>query len=416
MARRRFDDWGRPRAAFSFRDLERAADAAAIPPGGTVIDPFAGSGSTGTFVTARGEAFLGIEAHRLIGELATLKNARVGPPQELREVAGDLRERATGSLGEVDLDREDPVVQRFVPRKALRELVALRDAARCSASEWDQHLRWLIVGLLRQSSGSGWPYPSPAARQQTYCAPLEELPKRVEEMAADLSDAPRRPCARVVVGDARSDEAWRSIPLGTIHASVSSPPYLNQVSYAEVTRLELHFLGIVRSWREMTTLIGSPLVASCTQQVTVGRARLAMERLERFQGTAAIAGLLGRRLRRERDIRPRGKAYDLLLPTYLADLSWVLEHLCASMVPGGRAAWVIGDSAPYGVQVDTPTLVGLLAEDVGFELLDDVLLRERGSRWNGVGGRRARHLTERMIVFRRPAFGEQHELPGLVGY
>jgi hypothetical protein len=81
MARRRFDDWGRPRAIFSFRDLEQAADAASVPPRGTVVDPFAGCGSAGTFLTARGETFIGIEAHRLIGELASLKGARVGSPR-----------------------------------------------------------------------------------------------------------------------------------------------------------------------------------------------------------------------------------------------------------------------------------------------------------------------------------------------
>ena len=224
-------------------------------------------------------------------------------------------------------------------------------------------------------------------------------------MARDLSDAPRRPRVRVVVDDARSEATWRSIPPGSIHASVSSPPYLNQVSYAEVTRLELHFLGIVRSWREMTGLIGAPLVASSTQQITVGRARRAEAQLERFHGAAATARLLSRRLRSEREARTRGKAYDLLLPTYLADLSQVLEHLYTSMVQGGRAAWVIGDSAPYGVYVDTPALVGLLADDVGFELLDDVTLRERGTRWEGVGGRPARRLTERLVVFRRPSSG-----------
>ena len=127
---------------------EQAADAASVPPGGTVVDPFAGCGSAGTFLTARGEAFIGIEAHRLIGELASLKGARVGPPQELRQAAEELREHATASLSHVDLEREDPVVHRSVPCESLSQLVALRDSVG-RAGEWGQHLRWLVLDLLR---------------------------------------------------------------------------------------------------------------------------------------------------------------------------------------------------------------------------------------------------------------------------
>jgi hypothetical protein len=101
------------------------------------------------------------------------------------------------------------------------------------------------------------------------------------------------------------------------------------------------------------------------------------------------------------------------LATYFADIAAVLEQLLPRMAPGARAAWVIGDSAPYGVRVDTPGLLGFLAEEIGFEILDDVHLRDRGQRWPGVGKRHRLALTERVVVFRRPREFVQARLPGM---
>jgi hypothetical protein len=98
--------------------------------------------------------------------------------------------------------------------------------------------------------------------------------------------------------------------------------------------------------------------------------------------------------------------------SYFADLQAVLENLRLALAPGARVAWVLGDSAPYDVYVDTPVLLGLLAEELGFEVLDDVFLRPRGAKWRGVGARHQRILSERLLVFRKPGWAKQERLPG----
>lgn len=87
---RRFDAWAPHPAAFSFGELEIAVDAAGAPPGGTVVDPFVGSGKSATFICGRGDPVIGIEAHPLIVGLAQLKLTRPGPAQGLREAGGEL--------------------------------------------------------------------------------------------------------------------------------------------------------------------------------------------------------------------------------------------------------------------------------------------------------------------------------------
>jgi hypothetical protein len=78
----------------------------------------------------------------------------------------------------------------------------------------------------------------------------------------------------------------------------------------------------------------------------------------------------------------------------------VLENLAAAMAPNGTAVWLVGDSAPYGVYVDTPVLIGSLAEQLGFTVMQDVALRKRGNRWS-LQGRHNHELSERLLIFRR---------------
>lgn len=143
------------------------------------------------------------------------------------------------------------------------------------------------------------------------------------------------------------------------------------------------------------------IVATTQQSARVGADR-ASASLKKRPRVGPELDSLTRRLRSERERRERGKEYDQVLPAYFADLVRVLSHLHRHTSPGAICAWVIGDSAPYGVYVDTPRLVGEVAGEVGFELIDDVKVRSRGLRWRTNGARHQVPLTERLITFRRP--------------
>jgi hypothetical protein len=414
LAGRRFDDWVQASAAFSFSELEATADAARHEVGGCVLDPFAGTGKSLTFVTGRGDCAIGIEAHPLVAELAALKLARPGAPEELRNCVEGFSEVARGRVHQTTISDEPQVLKRFIPEGKLRELAAWRDSAESVEGPWRMHLRWLVLGALRDSVGRSWPYPSKRRAAAARGLEIADLVRnRAELMAQDLAAAPRLPTARLIHEDAREPRAWSSLEPGSVDACISSPPYLNQLSYAEMTRLELHFLGVARSWREMSEKVSSRLVASCTQQVNKARAAAAREKIAALPDTSAALAVLSSELESARRARAGGKPYDLLAWSYFNDLRAVLHELRRVLAPGARAAWVIGDSALYDVYVDTPALVGLMADELGFELLEDRYLRERGRKWANVGKRHGRVLSERMLVFRRPQLGSQATLPGL---
>jgi hypothetical protein len=306
----------------------------------------------------------------------------------------------------LDISSEYSLVRRCFEPAVLERLVALRYAvAEPKRSPWRRYLRWALLGTLRDvaSVKVGWPYQRPGVdRAAPYTDPVARFLMRAEMIAKDLERDEARPRGRVVRGDSRSARSWTRAAGGQrFDACVTSPPYLNNFDYADATRLELYFMRTVSSWEEMCLQVRSGMLVATTQQSARGTAKRSVARLQRYKSIAGEVEKLTGRLETERARRARGKEYDQVLPVYFADLARVLSHLYAHTCKGAIAAWVIGDSAPYGVYVDTPRIVSALAGDIGFKHVDDVTVRSRGLRWRTNGSRHQVPLSERLIALER---------------
>jgi hypothetical protein len=403
-----FDRWFRYPAGFASDHVSMLFERLQLS-SGTVLDCFTGSGVTGSAAVNAGLRFQGIEAHPLIAELASLKLERFDGPAGLAAKASIVVQRAeTASRpllrpesGFEDL--EPDLVRRSFDRETLARLVCLRDQVKIQP---DGHatkvLKWALLATVREVANVkvGWPYQRPAlSRRAAFRDPFARFLQRVSWMSDDIDSA--RPVvagSRVVVGDSRDPAAWHDL-IGD--ACISSPPYLNNFDYADATRLELYFWGEVTSWLEMTSTVRVQMLTATTQQSSRREQRVSEEELAAQLGSGVnevreLQALLSEQ-RRERG--PGGKQYDQVLPAYLASMLDVLRNLAGHLRSGGTAIWLVGDSAPYGVYVDTPALIARLAHTVGFELLEDVAVRARGKRWASAV-RHPHPLTERMIVMR----------------
>jgi len=188
---------------------------------------------------------------------------------------------------------------------------------------------------------------------------------------------------------------------------------LNNFDYADATRLELYFWGEVTSWRDMCLNVRAGMIIATTQQSSVGASRQALDVLTGMGEVGKRVRELTKQLARERNAKTRGKEYDRVLPDYFVGISQVLTHLWGALAPSARCVWLVGDSAPYGVYVDTPRLIGELAEHAGFRVVDDVVLRRRGGRWQTNTGRHSTALSERLLLFDRVAIAQP---PRSAGY
>jgi hypothetical protein len=220
-------------------------------------------------------------------------------------------------------------------------------------------------------------------------------------MHSDIAGRDHSPVANIIqVGDARLTDSWTRLTKAAAGCA-SSPPYLNNFDYADATRLEMYFLGEADSWASLCSVARSGMIVATTQQTSVARAANSWERLLKFPAVHERASQLGVLLLCERRSRPRGKEYDRLLPSYLIGIAEVLTQLAANLASGSTCAWLVGDSAPYGVYIDTPSLLTMLAEECGFTPQADITLRKRGLRWSLNGTRHQTPLAERLLIWQR---------------
>ena len=162
---------------------------------------------------------------------------------------------------------------------------------------------------------------------------------------------------------------------------VTSPPYLNNFDFAEMTRMELYYWRYARNWGEITERVRRLLVVNTTTAPTdLKRSQEQFEVLvpNRIRNTLARLSAEMAELRRHRAGK---KEYHLLVFPYFGQMTRVLSETYRVLAPGGRLYLVVADSALYGIHVQTQLLLAQIMESVGFIRVTIHSLRERGYRW-----------------------------------
>ncbi|MCL7457393.1 site-specific DNA-methyltransferase [Micromonospora sp. MSM11] len=407
-----FDRWFRYPAGFASDYVSLLLGQLELPTGSMIVDPFAGSGVTGTSARGMNYSFFGIEAHPAIAELANLKlQTPVAGVDGLTKTADKLIRLAESRSKDIDktFEHETELTRRCFTPEVLSQLIALRESIKSGeAGEWHLHAKWALLSTLRDvaSVRVGWPYQNPTkAKKARFTDPLTRFRQRVDWIREDLSRIDTTKAGKlglnIVHGDSTDRVSWAFLPPKSAHGCVSSPPYLNNFDYADATRLEMYFWGEVSSWAELCATVRSKMITATTQQSSVGAALAAKNALEHLGNVGKRVTDLANDLKKERLARNRGKEYDRVVPDYFAAIAKVLANLALAMEPGAPVVWLIGDSAPYGVYVDTPGIIAELAEQVGFTTEDDRPLRRRGQRWAQNATRHQVDLSERLLLLRR---------------
>lgn len=394
--------------------MERIYDSIGVN-AGVVVDPFMGSAVTGTAARARGLDFVGIEAHPLIASLARAKLHVLVTAAEIRASADAICRRSMAKIADSSIDErraacqnETNLIKRSFDPTVLHQLIVVRDEIiLCETEGVARYLQWALLGTLRDVAHVkvGWPYQRPALRRQPRSSDVTgRFLGRIDAIASDIAGlSPSTTHATILAGDSSARETWAAwAATGT--ASVSSPPYLNNFDYADATRLEMYFWGMARTWKELCERARKDMLTATTQQSSKPAMEQAIEQIDQLGSASAEVKDLTGQLTEERRARgTRAKQYDQVIPVYFLQMQMVLRNMAEKLQSGARCAWLIGDSAPYGVYIDTPRLIGELAEGEGYRVRADSLLRKRGHRWVASGQRHQVELGERLLVFERTA-------------
>jgi DNA modification methylase len=379
---------------YSAEFVRGVLDTERLPAGATVLDPFAGSGTTLVEARRAGARAWGSELLAPAVLAARVKTHFELSPRALRSATrwtvARARRRPPGALPFLRETR-----RQFDPDVA-RDLTRLRDALPPGRAPIAEALRLSFGRILIPASRL---HRSPCLgynrRYRTGGVdPFERFRAATEEMAGDLSTlaadrAHWGPAARVVAGDART-VAW---PNESVALAVTSPPYVNGMDYVMNYKVDLAWLGYAGSYADLAALRS---------------AEVACDNLPRTETAAYldIAGAgdpwLDEILPRLRDNVARKRSYrrndvHAVVRRYFADLAPVLARVRAALVPGGRLVLVVGDSLLAGTYVPGDLLTARLGASLGFSIVSVEVARSRRS-----GQRRSFLLRESVVTLERP--------------
>jgi len=370
----------------------------------TVYDPFAGCGTTPLTCRTMGIASFGLEISPFMTWVASLKTRPWSLPR-LQEALSALEGAQPDPRPPEQLLFLDYLERAYSP-SVLEQLVGWRDWIR--ALECEPEIRdFLTLGLVSileeisyiRKHGSHYRYLN---KDEDESVGLKKLnirlispdtdikpifAKRVANMIEDTTKVsfprPLVPC-EVLLGDARR----RLAPGRQADAVITSPPYLNRNNYVAQQKAELSLLGLLPSYDDYRRLVQNTFRShiesdlSALPEMTIPEVARILEAFE---------------------LSPNNnEKIPHMIAGYFEDLKDTLAALFEVVRPGGKLAFVVGNSRWGGVVVPVDHLLALLAERRGFAVERILVSRLKGNSPQQMQRYGRIPVRESIVVFRRP--------------
>jgi DNA modification methylase len=348
-----------------------------------LLDPFAGCGTSLVVAQSLGHRAVGFEPHPFFVRIAQAKTepppslSRLQRIEEALLVGIQTPERAA----QLSASAEAFLVKLFDER-TLRQLLGARMVLQDTGLDSDNLAFLMLSRIVDMCSGSKTDgiYKAPTSAKKAEL-PFTAVRSVLEEVRRDVAATTHTvvpPTAKLYQSSA---EDMSAVETRSVNVVVTSPPYLNNFDFAEMTRMHLYFWGMCGSWREITAEVRAKLIVNTTTALTGHRnmqshyrAMIADALLPELDAIVSV-------LAQERRIRAGKKEYDLLVYPYFAQMTRVLLETQRCLSPGGFIHVVVADAAFYGVHMSTPQFLASAMADMGFKAVQCIKLRNRGHRW-----------------------------------
>jgi DNA modification methylase len=348
-----------------------------------VLDPFVGCGTT--LVAARNLGFngVGIDAHPIFYTLAQakLKNYTM---DELNEIAQKLLTEELPTKWSMD-------AQKFIAKMYSQSNQEQISRAATAVNSTPTDSKPLAVALFLKACEAA----CSAQTDGIYKAPDSKKKSISFQSAVELAISifkedieshwyqrhwVNQPIPRCHL---KSAELMSELENNSIGICITSPPYLNNFDFAEMTRLHLYLLGWADSWKQITQLVRKNLITNTTTALQNQKShefqtqkRNSLPLSLREQLTPIVEDLSA-----QKNCRAGKKDYDFMVYPYYSQIQSVLKEIFRVLKSGGRVHWVIADAALYGVHLKTHEHTKTIMEAIGFSSVTIHFIRKRGHRW-----------------------------------
>jgi len=384
--------WFRYSAGFSAEWAEQLIAEHLLSGQKTILDPFAGSGTTLIAADKAGAVSYGYESHPFVHRIASAKLLWPLNENEFFSLAQQTLSNAKKLFSNIVLpDILPPLLLKCYTQETLKKLFSLRYAFEQMSPNQDHNnpiydLIWLsITSILRKCSHVGtaqWQYVLPNKRKLSTAEVFETYRNQFIEIASDMAFAKKTgfiKSSTIYLHDAREGAALED---DSVDLVITSPPYPNNYDYADATRLEMTFWGEIDSWGDLQHAVRRFIIRSCSQHSAAER--LELDVLLNDHTIAPISSELSEVCKNLAEIRlTKGgkKTYHTMIAAYFCDLAKVFLALRPVCKEDSTVCFVVGDSAPYGVYVPVNDWLGRLALAAGFKTFSFEKLRDRNVKW-----------------------------------
>lgn len=347
---------------------------------GLILDPFAGMGTTLVVANSLGLDAVGYEPHPHAAMMCRAKtmSRSLESVDRIESVLRTLR--PVSSLEEVWSESQLAFLSKLIDESQLQLLTAAR-LREVEFAESDAPLyRLVVTRLLEHASGSSTDgiYKAPTTKKRSRSV-AETYPGILQRIREDISLTSHQWGQTEVVEEPAQELS--AVKSDSVSHVITSPPYLNNFDFAEMTRMELYFWNYASSWGEITERVRKKLLVNTTTAPIGFRKEQEQWMAQLSHEVRQECSIYVDALANERSERARSKDYDRLVYPYFAQMQGVIRESFRTLMPGSSLDLVVSDAALYGVHIHTEQVLRTIMLESGFDDVEIVRLRSRGDRW-----------------------------------
>lgn len=395
-------DWYRFTAGFSYKLVQKIIEIENLGPDDCIYESFAGCGTTLVSAQKNGINAVGNEGQELLLNVIKGKlDWSVDTVSAKQFIIGLENSIVNGEYQEP----YHKLLETLYSKNNLYQLYFIRDYIIQNVQE--DNLKSFLNLALTQSLHKvsihpiAIPYISRSKTLNNSLSAYDTFKNTVFKMMEDLTTVVDKPVTtKIFLHDSRQKND--SIEDDSCTICITSPPYLNNLDYGEVSKVCSHFFGFTNDWSEITEKVRKNLVTGATTHYKESEFDIEIWKTEDFylNNKIIMDNLLPDILQIENISKTRKgkKSFHILALYYFQDMYKVFIEMRRVLRAGSKAYLVLGDSAPYGVFIDTTKILGEIAINCGFRKYDIVKIRERGTKWQSLTYRHNVKLSENILV------------------